>query len=253
MLVAGCGPTWLNLLVPTLHSPSLRTADLAHRSGYSVQQVRKLEREGVLPVTSRTASGYRQFGETHMHALHAYRALAIALGPVEAKRLLRGLRTAARDDTLAALDAAHARLTAERAELAAARTAARYIAAEPMASVSVEDSLSVGELAFALGVRASALRHWDAEGLVVPDRDPSGRARRYSPEQVRLARIVHQLRSSGQPVKVVREFIPSLRSGLRQPDLEAAFGARQGDIARRSGALLDAASSLRMLLEPGDP
>lgn len=237
----------------TLHSTSLRTADLARRSGYSVQQVRKLEREGVLPPTSRTPAGYRQFGDIHVHSLHAYRALAIALGPVEAKRFLRGIRTAARDDTLAVLDAAHARLTAERADLAAARAAAKYIAGEPIASVSAADSLSVGELAIALGVRASTLRHWDAEGLVTPDRDPSGRARRYSPEQVRLARIVQQLRSSGQPVKAVREFIPSLRSGLRERDLEAAFAAREGDIARRSGALLDAASALRMLLEPGDP
>ena len=235
--------------MPTLHSTFFRTADLARRSGYSVQQVRKLEREGVLPSASRTPAGYRQFGDIHVHAVHAYRALAVALGPVEAKRFLRDLRSAPLGDTLAALDSAHAGLAAERAELATARAAARYIAAEPIASVSPDDSLSVGELATALGVRTSALRHWDAEGLVTPDRDARGRARRYSPEQVRLARIVQQLRTSGQPVQAVREFVPALRSGLRQHDLEAAFAARERDIARRSSALLDAASSLRVLLE----
>jgi DNA-binding transcriptional MerR regulator len=234
----------------TLHSGPLRTADLASRSGYSVQQVRKLEREGVLPATPRTAAGYRQFSDIHVHALHAYRALAVALGPVEAKHFLRNVGTLPRRDTLAAMDAAHAELTAARSDLAAARAAAEYIAAEPIASVSAEDSLTVGELAIALGVRASTLRHWDAEGLVTPDRDAGGRARRYSPQQVRLARIVQQLRISGQPVKVVRELIPSLRSGLRQGDLEAAFAARDEDIERRSSALLDAASSLRVLLGP---
>jgi DNA-binding transcriptional MerR regulator len=101
-------------------------------------------------------------------------------------------------------------------------------------------------------VRPSALRHWHTEGLVVPDRDSSGRARRYTPHQVRLARIVQQLRASGQPVKTVREFIPALRSGLRGRDLEAAFAARDRDIARRSGALLDAAGAVRMLLESGE-
>jgi DNA-binding transcriptional MerR regulator len=238
--------------VPTLHSAALRTSELARRSGYSVQQVRKLEREGVLPPTGRTSSGYRQFGDLHVHALQAYRALAVALGPVEAKRLLRGIRTAPRDDTLAALDAAHAGLVAERAELATARAAARYIADEPIASASPEDSLSVGELATALGMRTSALRHWDAEGLVTPDRDAGVRVRRYSPEQVRLARIVQQLRTTGQSVAAVREFVPALRSGLRGQDLEAAFTARERGIARRSGALLEAASSLWVLLEPDE-
>ncbi|MER5382998.1 MerR family transcriptional regulator [Streptomyces sp. NPDC002688] len=32
--------------------------------------------------------------------------------------------------------------------------------------------MSVSEHAAALGVRTSALRHWDAEGLVVPDQVP---------------------------------------------------------------------------------
>ena len=236
--------------MPTPHSVTLRTADLARRSGYSVQQVRKLEREGVLPLTSRTAAGYRQFGDIHLHALHAYRALAVALGPVGAKQLLRGVGTLPRADTLAALDAAHAELTAARADLATARAAAKYIADEPIASVSAEDSLTVGELATALGVKASTLRHWDAEGLVTPDRDATGRARRYSPQQVRLARIVQQLRTSGQPIKTVRDFVPALRSGLRQPDLAAAFAARDHAIERRSSALLDAANSLRVLLGP---
>ncbi|MFE7711419.1 MerR family transcriptional regulator [Streptomyces sp. NPDC057486] len=57
--------------------------------------------------------------------------------------------------------------------------------------------MSVSELAAALGVRPSTLRHWDAEGLVVPDRVPSRGTRRYSPAQARDARIVHQLRSAG--------------------------------------------------------
>ncbi|WP_354570405.1 MerR family DNA-binding transcriptional regulator [Glaciihabitans sp. UYNi722] len=49
----------------TLHDATFRTIDVARRSGYSVQQVRKLEVEGVLPPASRTASGYRQYGNEH--------------------------------------------------------------------------------------------------------------------------------------------------------------------------------------------
>ena len=232
----------------SLHPLRARTVDVARRSGYSVQQVRNLERDGVLPTVRRGPSGYRQYEDFHVHILIAYRSLAAAIGPVDAKQLLRQAREAPVDDTLAALDAVHARLHGERAGLSAARKAARYIAAESIGNVHDQDWMSVGELASALGVRPSTLRYWDAEGLVVPDRRSPAGARRYSPEQVRDARIVHQLRTVGQRIESVRELMPALRAGLRESDLAVAFAARQESITRRSHALLDAAAALRLVL-----
>ena len=115
-----------------------------------------------------------------------------------------------------------------------------------------DDWMSIGELASALGVRASTLRHWDSEGLVAPDRDATYRARRYSPEQVRDVRIIHQLRSIGHGVDSVRELLPALRAGLRASDLEAAFTARHDSITQRSLALLDAAAPLLLLVRDLD-
>lgn len=43
---------------------SFTTSSLATATGYSVQQVRDLERLGVIPSTFRQPNGYRQFGMT---------------------------------------------------------------------------------------------------------------------------------------------------------------------------------------------
>ncbi|WP_217644458.1 MerR family DNA-binding transcriptional regulator [Geodermatophilus amargosae] len=67
----------------------LRTVDVARRAGYSVQQVRDLEADGVLPPADRTASGYRTFAEVHVRAALAYRSLAAAVGAVHARELVR--------------------------------------------------------------------------------------------------------------------------------------------------------------------
>jgi DNA-binding transcriptional MerR regulator len=147
------------------NSSDLRTVDVARRSGYSVQQVRNLERAGVLPPAGRTPSGYRIYSELHVHATLAYRALAAGTGPVEARRILRAATGHPRSDALALVDAAHARLDAERRELRLAMQAAGAIAAEPIDGVRPTDSMSIAELATALGVRPSTLRHWDAEGV----------------------------------------------------------------------------------------
>lgn len=220
----------------------LRTVDIARRSGYSVQQVRDLERSGVLPPAARTAAGYRVHGEVHIRSALAYRALAAGVGPVAAKRIMRAVHSGPARDVLAMLDAAHADLDRERRELTLAKDAAEAIALEEIGDVRPADAMTVSELAAALGVRPSTLRHWDAEGLVVPDR--AGTARRYSPTQVRDARIVHQLRGAGYRIQPLRALLPNLR------EVRTALVARDAGIATRSRALLDAAVSLSAVLSP---
>ncbi|MEU1547210.1 MerR family transcriptional regulator [Nocardia sp. NPDC005745] len=231
----------------TLNS-RIRTVDVARRAGYSVQQIRNLERDGVLPPALRTASGYRGYGEVHVRSALAYRALAAGVGPVEAKRILRAVRDRPIHEALALLDAAHARLHRERTDLALAKRAASAISAEPIDDVRASDSMSVAELAAALGVRPSTLRHWDTEGLVVPDRAATHRTRRYSPAQVRDARIVHQLRSAGYSVDTLRTLMPDLPRGDRSADVDAALVARDASITARSHALLDAAAALTRVI-----
>ena len=230
----------------------MRTAEVARRAGCSVQQVRKLERVGVLPAAPRTPSGYRSYGEQHVRCALAYRALAVATGPLEAADLLRGVHTRPPERVLSALDAAHARLDAERHRLAAAKAAATTITAEPVREVRPSDAMSVSELATALGVPASTLRHWDAVGLVVPERDERGH-RRYTPLQVRDARMAHQLRLAGYRIEALREVVPHLRRGDSGRDLEAALAARDRSITARSLALLEAAVHLHVLIGSSAP
>ncbi|WP_324188521.1 MerR family transcriptional regulator [Nocardia flavorosea] len=230
------------------NSTALRTAEVAYRTGYSVQQVRNLERDGALPAATRTAAGYRIYGEAHIWSARAYRALAAAIDPAAAKTILRALHKRDLRQVFALLDTAHARLDRERRDLDAARTAARSIADEPLADIQPTDSMSISELARALGVRTSTLRHWDAAGVVVPRRSDIRETRVYTPDDVRAARLVHQLRLAGYGIEALRELIPELRGRRRWDDLAAALTARDTRIDSRSAALLEAAAALSLLL-----
>ncbi|MCP2343117.1 MerR family transcriptional regulator [Actinomadura rupiterrae] len=234
--------------MPSLNSAAMRTGAVAERTGYSVQQIRNLERDGVLPPAVRSASGYRSYGDVHVRSALAYRALAAAVGPVEAKEIVRAVHRPPADRMLALLDAAHARLDAERRALHEAEAAVRTISGEPIADVRGTDAMTVSELAAALGVRSSTLRHWDAEGLVVPDRTTAQGTRRYTPSQVRDARIVQQLRAAGYRIEPLRGLMPELRRGGRLEDVAEALTARGADLTRRSRALLDGAAALSAVL-----
>lgn len=178
----------------------------------------------------------------------AYRALAPVLGPVQAKQLLRALDPAWPEQTVAALDEAHALLHRERSELRAAREAARLMTAEPVDGNDVADSMGVSELAGRSGYDRRPCVTGRPKALIVPDRWSSRRIRRYTPAHLRDARIVYQLRTAGHRIDALRTLMPDLRAGHQQQSLDEALDARQASITKRSLALLDAARCLHAIL-----
>lgn len=222
----------------------MRTGQLADASGYSVQQVRKLERAGVIPPARRATNGYREYVEVHLTCLVGYRLAAQAIGPVEAKNVLVDLHTDP-SSFLERIDQASAALHRERRELSLARRAVRDIAEEPLLDPRPTDAMSVGELAGALGVRTSTLRHWEAERLLTPERDASG-ARTYRPVDVRDARLVQQLRHAGHRIGPLRALLPVLRESNTWDSL---LDERERSIADRSLALLRAGAVLVDVLD----
>ncbi|MFG2616822.1 MerR family transcriptional regulator [Streptomyces sp. NPDC048507] len=245
---------------------TMRTVEVAGESGYSVQQVRDLERLGVIPPAARSANGYRSYTAVHVHALRAYRGLAAAAGPVGARRMLAGLRGGTLAEAAAAVGGVHVRLAREREEALRALAAVHAIRAEPGARPADGDgdgdrdrddgdAMTITELAGALGVRASALRFWEQEGLVHPERVTSLRARRYGPPAVAAARIVAALRSCGYGVPAVREVMGSLAGPGGLTRTEQVLGRRLEQIAARTVALLHAGTDLAVVVtaagEPG--
>lgn len=226
---------------------ALRTIEVARAAGYSVQQVRDLERLGVLPPATRAANGYRSYTPMHVIALRAYRGIARAVGPVAARRLLSQLRTQPIAEAAAALDAVHASLAREREDLLLARRALRAITSEGAAgavSARAGDAMTITELATALGVRPSTLRFWEDEGLVSPERVTSQRARRYDPRAIGDARIVAALRASGYGIPAVRAAMAALAGSGGVESTERILQARLDDLASRSIALLQAGADL---------
>lgn len=239
---------------PIVLESALSTHAVAHTAGYSVQQVRDLERLGTIPPAHRSANGYRRFDTTHVVALRAYRRLAQAVGPVVARRLMQELQLLPYDEAVARVVALHTELARARDEAVAALQALGAIAAEADTDDpgGPADVMTITELAEALGVRSSTLRFWEREGLVDPHRDGPLKARVYPLEAVRDARIVTALRAGGHRIPAVRAVMTSLHSVEGMGDARKALEGRLRKIAAQSAALLRAGADLADLLEPGD-
>lgn len=231
---------------------ALRPVDLARVAGVSTQQIRNYEEAGILPPAPRTATGYRRFGARHRRALVTYRALVRGYGPNTAREVMRAVHAGDRDAALALVDAAHAAVHEERGSLRAAGEALAAIAGQdPDTAPAPRTGLLVGEVAAVLGVRPSALRVWEAAGLLTPERERGTGYRRYTPADVRDARMIHVLRRGHYPLARIGPIVDGLRRTGSSAALRAAIAERQAALAVRGMAMLDGAGLLHDYLTAG--
>jgi DNA-binding transcriptional MerR regulator len=223
------------------------TMQLGRLVGYSTQQVRDLERLGVIPSAERGANGYRRYRLRHATALRAYRAMAAALGPVPARRLMPALIDGSVEGAAERIDELHADLSRERSRVREALRGLEVAVAEADDMFADDDAMTIGELAQALGLRASALRHWEREGLVHPLRGAAS-SRSYGAVAITEARVAAALRSGGYGIPSISRILDEVRVHRRTAEVQRLLTERLADLTRRSVALLGAAGHLHDLL-----
>lgn len=114
----------------------------------------------------------------------------------------------------------------------------------------VERELSgIGEVARRSGLTASALRFYDAAGVLVPAVvDPGSGYRYYTPAQVGSARLVARLRRVGMPVAEIRDVVAD--PGSAGPLLARHLQRLEQGVADARRELSAAEAHLRALLTP---
>ncbi|WP_240745062.1 MULTISPECIES: MerR family transcriptional regulator [unclassified Microbacterium] len=225
----------------------MTTVALGRRVGYSTQQVRDLERLGVIPPAARGSNGYRRYGARHEVAVRAYRAMAAAIGPVPARRMMPTLIDGSVEQAAEWIDDLHADLARERSRVREALRGLDVAVAEADDDFDDADAMSIGELAQALGIRPSALRHWESEGLVHPRRGTAS-SRSYGSAAITEARVAAALRSGGYGIPAISRILDQVRAHGRTEEVQRILTARLADLAGRSVALLGAAGHLHDLL-----
>jgi len=228
---------------------ALRPVDLAREAGVSAQLVRNYEAAGVLPPAERTESNYRRYEQEHLDALRTYRALAPGFGPETATGIMRAVHDGDVPLALRLIDASHADLHDQRVTTDAASEALGAAAEEFLDEpTSSGPALRVGELAGQLGIRTSALRVWEAAGLLTPTREPGTNYRRYVPVQIRDARIIHMLRQGRYSFDQIRPVIEGLRRTGSTEALRSAIAERRAAHDRRTRAMLHGSALLHSYL-----
>ncbi|HEX6291182.1 MAG TPA: MerR family transcriptional regulator [Herpetosiphonaceae bacterium] len=226
-------------------STYLRTKDLAQAVHISVQQVRNYEASGFIPAVERSPSGYRRYTRQHLVALQTARLLIRGYGWSSARQIMQAVHQGRRAHALALIDERHAELADTRLQLEQTLAALRVLAAQlPSAPRSqMSERVRVGAAARLVGVRVSALRFWEQQGLLQPIRERGSSYRLYDERQLRRLRIVALLRQANYDFAAIRTALDELEAGQPRRAV-AAVERRRSELASMSWRCLEAMAAL---------
>ena len=231
----------------------LRSIDLARDVGLSTQAIRDYERYGFIPPVERGAQGYRLYGPQHLHALRTARVLITGYGWELARHIMQHVHANDRSSAFTEVDACHAALHQSRLEIEATLKALQTLSTtlpNTDEGISSDKPFYIRDVAQRVGVRISAIRFWEAQGLVQPMRDKSSKYRLYDEQHVRTLQVIALLRKANYGFESIRSVLEQLASGTSEQALLAAEN-RLKELIERSRHCTEATATLWEYLSSG--
>lgn len=222
-----------------MHADKPKTpAAIARKLGISTSALRNYEEWGLVPPVSRGANGYRQYTEEHELFFACLRAMAPGFGMEVTRKVLERMVDGRTVEALLLVNDAQAEL--HRKRVMAERTIQVLETVGLPADADARKKprrLTIGEAARETAVAPSAIRHWEAMGLIQSERDASSGYRTFGPAQVRQILIIGTLRQAIWSLDVIREILQE----LDQHNIEQARR-----VARKSVEVLNELNALQM-------
>lgn len=111
--------------------------------------------------------------------------------------------------------------------------------------------MKIGELAQRSGVSVRALRYYEEQGLLSPERTPSGQ-RRYSEDTVEVVRLFQQFYAAGLSSRAIATLLPCVNNGRTTATQRRMLRAERDRLATKVEELTRTLDRLDQLIVAAD-
>ncbi|WP_423462005.1 MerR family DNA-binding transcriptional regulator [Promicromonospora sp. MS192] len=113
---------------------------------------------------------------------------------------------------------------------------------------AAEPLIRIGEVARGAGVSVRAVRYYEQQGLLTPERSPSGQ-RLYRSSSVTYVRFFQQMYAAGLTSRNIADLLPCMESGHTDAEQRAMLHAERDRIQRKLDDLQAALDRLDEVIE----
>ncbi|MCC5896220.1 MAG: MerR family transcriptional regulator [Alkalibacterium sp.] len=186
----------------------MKGIEIAKRCGVSTSTLKHYEKWGLVPDVPKAENGYRQYTLTHLAYFQCVVHCNIGFGMPFVKQIMPLIQT---NDTMSVLwkiNEAQSALQDERRQAEQVVDMLEVDKVEWFEQIRKKKKYySIGEVADIAGIAASAIRHWEAEKLIEPERHKDSGYRQYSPEDIRRILIIRTVSKAVWSLDSVREVL----------------------------------------------
>ncbi|MEJ8306138.1 MerR family DNA-binding transcriptional regulator [Saccharibacillus sacchari] len=160
----------------------------------STTTLRRYEQLELVPDVPRKGAGRRVYAKPHMQAFAALRALLQAYDISVSYTVMKSIRENKALEALWRINEEQAEIQRERQRVAEMQELIGQADFAKYGGRRIGERLSIREAADIAGVNASAIRHWEKEGLIAPARDARNGYRIFGPRELRRIVVISSLR-----------------------------------------------------------
>ncbi|MCQ6562078.1 TioE family transcriptional regulator [Paenibacillus mendelii] len=181
--------------------------EIARELHISTSALRHYESWGVIPAPARAENGYRLYTKVHLAYFRCLRAMFEGFGVGITCEVLRHIQSANVDTAFWLVSKEQSLLQHEKT--VADQTLALLQDPELVLHVNkkLKNHMTIGEIAAYTDVQPSAIRHWEKEGLLTPERDPENGYRVFTPIHIRQILLIRTLRRTVYFLENMKEIV----------------------------------------------
>ncbi|MFD2700637.1 MerR family transcriptional regulator [Paenibacillus shunpengii] len=188
----------------------MRGIDIAKKLNISTSALRHYESWGLVPKVEREKNGYRIYTVEHEAYFQCIRALLPGFGMELIKELMPLIIRGNKTEALWLVNQAQVKLHTEKETVQKTAEVLELNELMEIPRFSDRNYFTIGDVAREANVSTSAIRHWEKEGLITPDRHKDSGFRIYNASDIRRVLIIRTVQKAAYSLNIVREVLADL-------------------------------------------
>lgn len=188
----------------------LRPIDIAKRLKISTSALRHYESWGLVPAPTRKKNGYRVYKEEHLAYFECIRAMYPAFDMKIVSKVMKNMQNNNLAEALWIVSEAEATLHQDKVMAMKTMAILETKQLDQLDKKLHKKWMTIGEVAEETGTPPSAIRHWEKEGLITPNRNPENGYRQYTATHIKQILVIRTLRTAIYSLEVIKEVIHEL-------------------------------------------
>lgn len=185
---------------------------IAKKLNVSTTTLRRYEDQGLVPEVPRTPSNRRCYTDIHVQAFITIRALLQGYEIPVVYDVMRKIKARQIEDALWSINQEQHNTQTEKHRLEDVLRMFRNADLSKYNDLEVTNAMTIGEVAQMAGVKPSAIRHWEQEGLITSNRNKDNGYRVYTVTELRKIILISSLRKTVYYIENMKQLLNEIET-----------------------------------------